>query len=304
MKRTLIVLLLVNLMLSACSPASAPTSTPAPSATLLPTRDSFNSTSSHLATSTPAPSATLLPTATTVPTSTATPTSTPTATPTATPTPIPTIQVGSLSVPDPRVTNPELFDLRNPDAPIPQFVNAMKMAGIEITAEQVAQGIAYEALKDKDGNPFVVAVYNLDPYPNQTGEPLEGRIPLLIAKKTKNEKWSWTEAYLKLLGDGGDISVGTQSIINPLLYDRKWRETLINEFNTVTVDSGLYYAEVEPERGVFDFRHADLQIKELSELGFPIRGQSLIFPTSGSLFPDWLRNGNYSKDELGWFRIG
>jgi hypothetical protein len=126
------VFLLVNLMLSACAPVSAPTSTPAPSATPLPT-------------------------------ATAAPTSTPTATPTATPTPIPTIQVGNLSVPDPRVTNPELFDLRKPDAPIPQFVNAMKMAGIEITAEQVAQGITYEALKGKNGNLFVVAVYSVDP---------------------------------------------------------------------------------------------------------------------------------------------
>jgi hypothetical protein len=44
-------------------------------------------------------------------------------------------------VPDPRVTNPELFDLRKPDAPMPQFVNAMRMAGIEIMAEQVAQEI-------------------------------------------------------------------------------------------------------------------------------------------------------------------
>jgi hypothetical protein len=105
MKRTLIVLLLANLILSACAPVSAPTPTTAPSATPLPT-------------------------ATTTPISTATPTSTPTPTPTATPTPIPTIQVGSLSVPDPRVTNPELFDLRNPDAPIPQFVNAMQEVGI------------------------------------------------------------------------------------------------------------------------------------------------------------------------------
>lgn len=38
-------------------------------------------------------------------------------------------------VPDPRVTNPELFDLRDPDAPIPQFVNAMRMAGIEASGE-------------------------------------------------------------------------------------------------------------------------------------------------------------------------
>jgi hypothetical protein len=167
MKRTLIVFLLVNLMLSACAPVSAPTPTPAPSATPLPT-------------------------ATATPTPTPTPTSTPTATPTATPTPIPTIQVGSLSVPDPRFTNPELFDLRNPNAPIPQFVNAMKMAGIEITAEQVAQGITYEAIKDKESNPFVVAVYNPDPalFPEQYRD-LAGPIPLMIVKRGKNGWGIW-----------------------------------------------------------------------------------------------------------------
>jgi len=37
MKRTLLVFLLVNLVLSACTPVSAPTPTPAPSATPLPT---------------------------------------------------------------------------------------------------------------------------------------------------------------------------------------------------------------------------------------------------------------------------
>jgi hypothetical protein len=129
------------------------------------------------------------------------------ATPTATPTPIPTIQVGNLSVPDPRVTNPELFDLRNPNAPIPQFVNAMKMAGIEITAEQVAQGITYEALEDKDGNPFIVAVYNPDPalFPEQYRD-LAGPIPLLIA--TGKDTWLWNRATIRLLAEFNSLSIG------------------------------------------------------------------------------------------------
>jgi hypothetical protein len=162
MKRTLIVFLLVNLILSACAPVSAPTPTPAPSMTPLPT-------------------------------ATATPTRTPTATPTATLTPIPTIQVGSLSVPDPRVTNPELFDLHNPDAPIPQFVNAMKMAGIEITAEQVEQGLTFQELESKDGQRFVVGLFKI----NQTFEGryrcLEGEYPLLIAK-SESSFWRWGRA--------------------------------------------------------------------------------------------------------------
>jgi GH35 family endo-1,4-beta-xylanase len=182
MKRTLIVFLLVNLILSACAPVSAPTPTPAPSATPLPT-------------------------ATTAPTSTATPTSTPTAIPTATPTPIPTIQVGSLSVPDPRVTNPELFDLRNPDAPIPQFVKAMKMAGIEITAEQVAQGMAFRVFRDLNGTPFVILTYKIDPDPQVQGDALEGEIPLVIGIN-ENQRWQWNKATLRRLSELGGFTFG------------------------------------------------------------------------------------------------
>jgi|GEM_PF-6577020 len=170
MKRTLLVLLLVNLILSACAPASAPTSTPAPSATPLPTP---------------------------MPTSTATPTGTPTATPTATPTPIPTIQVGDLSVPDPRVTNPELFDLRNPNAPIPQFVNAMKMAGIEIEPQIVAARLNYVRIKDR--------VFALT---DQTGNFEANGIPLFSWKETtgwaKAEWWHVNEVSPILLSMGID----------------------------------------------------------------------------------------------------
>lgn len=67
----------------------------------------------------------------TAPSSTPTlaPSATPTVvhTPTATLTLIPTLPPEQAGVPDPRATDPELFDLRNPDAPIPQFVNAMQM---------------------------------------------------------------------------------------------------------------------------------------------------------------------------------
>jgi endo-1,4-beta-xylanase len=210
MKRTLIVLLLANLILSACAPVSAPTSTPAPSATPLPT-------------------------ATTAPTSTATPTSTPTATPTATPTLIPTIQVGSLSVPDPRVTNPELFDLRNPNASIPQFVNAMRMAGIEITAERVAQGITYEALKGKNGNLFVVAVYSVDPnlFPQQY-HVLYEPVPLLIAEK-RESGWNWrkiTES-LRTLADSRNFLFGSQ-IVYYKLSDSHYTSLASGNFNFFT----------------------------------------------------------------------
>ncbi len=131
----------------------------------------------------------------------------PSATPTVTPTPIPTLEpsrVGGLEgVPDPKVTNPDLFDLTRPDAPIPQFVNAMRMAGREVTAEEVAEKIAFidrkangSPLVDKNGNQFVVGVYNLDPDPTKTGETLEGPISLLIATQNEKAEWEWNEATL------------------------------------------------------------------------------------------------------------
>jgi GH35 family endo-1,4-beta-xylanase len=172
MKRTLLIFLLLNLILSACTPAPTPIPTPTPSATPLPT-------------------------ATTAPTNTAIPT--------ATPTPIPTIQVGSLSIPDPRVTNPELFNLTKPDAPIPQFVNAMKNGGIDVSAEQIAQGITYVSTKadgapliDKDCNPFVVAVYNLDPslFPEQYRD-LSGRLPLFYYNAS-TKQWIFETTTKKL----------------------------------------------------------------------------------------------------------
>jgi hypothetical protein len=166
MKRTLIVLLLVNLMLSACAPVSAPTSTPAPSTTPLPT-------------------------------ATATPTSTPTPTPTATPTPIPTIQVGNLSVPDPRVTNPELFDLRNPDAPIPQFVNAMQARGINIDPQTVITelGKNYETRQGPDGKTYILTTYTVE------GENGARYSMGLIAEQDERGEWRWKETTPRILDD-------------------------------------------------------------------------------------------------------
>ena len=277
MKRTVLVFLLVNLMLSACAPASAPMPTPVPSATPLPT-------------------------ATAMPTSTATPTSTPTAIPTATPTPIPTIQVGDLSVPDPRATNPELFDLRNPGAPIPQFVNAMKMAGIEITAEQVAQGITYEALEDKDGNPFIVAVYNPDPalFPEQYRD-LAGPIPLLIA--TGKDTWLWNRATIRLLAEFNSLSIGVLFggwfLRDPSYMGNKYMSIPANHFNLVhdhslfmqtNIESGMHNLVKSPSQ--YDFTIPDYTYRWAVQHRLPIVFSPLFGGNSNEHIPNWLKSIN------------
>jgi hypothetical protein len=99
----------------------------------------------------------------------------------------PTIQVGNLSVPDPRVTNPELFDLRNPNAPIPQFVNAMKGIGITVDPNQVASELAknYQVCQSADGKTYILTTYTVE---DENGT----RYSMgLIAEKDERGEWRW-----------------------------------------------------------------------------------------------------------------
>lgn len=256
MKHTFAFLLLVTVILSACAPVVAPTLVPETSGVLLPTDTSE-------------------PTAT----STSTPTVTPTGEPT--PTPIPTLSpelVGGLEgVPDPRFTNPELFDLTNPDAPIPQFVNAMELAGIEVTGEQVAQGLTYQQLKDRNGNPFIVAIYNLNPDPSKTGETLEDPIPLLIWTKE-----GWREATLSELGKTKDILMGAFYGGNNLGSGdfERIANIMKKEFSLGGIWIGM--SDTQPIEGNFNLLNLKLIERGLAPLYHP-----LIWFDSA---PDWIKN--------------
>jgi hypothetical protein len=166
MQRPWILLIVASLLLSACAPQAAPTAAvpPPPSETPAPT-------------TTPAP------------------TETPTRTPTATPTPIPTLppeQVGGLEgVPDPRYSNPELFDLNNPNAPIPQFVNAMRTAGIEVDPQEVANNLEFRQITGVDGERYVVASYMI------VGESGRSYFMGYKAKREETENWLWQNIGIK-----------------------------------------------------------------------------------------------------------
>jgi len=201
-----------------------------------------------------------------------TPTTTPTpqASPTPEPTPIPTVEVNGLQLPDPRVTNPELFNLTKKEAPIPQFVNALKNAGIELSPEQIAQGITYVSTKedgtplvDKDGNPFVVAVYNLDPslFPEEYRD-LAGPIPLMIAKGGENGKWRWENIIesLRVFADSKNFPFGSQ-IVYYKLNDSRYTKLAAGNFNFFT-SSGEIFEETlwltnSPNEYRFDYSRAD-----------------------------------------------
>jgi hypothetical protein len=93
-------------------------------------------------------------------------------------------------VPDPRVTNPELFDLTKPDAPIPQFVNAMREVGVTLDPAAVAESLetSYQLRQGPNGKSYVLTVYKTENNPYAMG---------LIAEQNDKGEWVWREATWK-----------------------------------------------------------------------------------------------------------
>ena len=203
------------------------------------------------------------------PTATATATTTPTPPPTETPTPIPTIEVNGLQLPDPHITNPELFDLKKKEAPIPHFANALKNAGIELSPEQIAQGITYVSTKedrtplvDKDGNPFVVVVYNLDPsqLPPQYQD-LAGPIPLMIATNGENG-WGWRRVGLSDIAEMFNIKISAL-VDGTTTVEMLTNELIRSNFSYVTIPYAYGYDAIQNHN-----RDANYRLRNARELGF------------------------------------
>jgi hypothetical protein len=103
-----------------------------------------------------------------------------------TPTPIPTLSAelteGIEGIPDPRITNPELFDLTSQDAPIPQFVNAMEMEGIEITSEEVNNALKPQLETPNNLPPFI------------TYRTSDGVALIMATRNLESQEWEWKKA--------------------------------------------------------------------------------------------------------------
>jgi len=162
-------------------------------------------------------------------------------------------------VPDPRVTNPELFDLRNPDAPIPQFVNAMKGIGITVDPNQVSSELAknYQVRQSADGKTFVLTTYTVK------GDN-DARYSIgFIAEQGERGEWIWRNLDISKAFAlyGKEISVRAEAgwgnstlrsgVEEGLRYFNDWVITNTGEKVTYHPENpevlnphGLYYADL------------------------------------------------------------
>jgi GH35 family endo-1,4-beta-xylanase len=252
------------------------------------------------------PEAKVVPTETIIPASTITPIP---PTSTITPTRIPIIDIDGQSIPDPHFSNPELFDLQNSASPIPQFVNSMEMADINLDLQQVADGILLEYKTSIEGKPYVIGYYDLNPLQNQTGETFEGKTPLFMAAQDESGKWTWKNAGAADLARRNGYKVGT--VVEPSNLDNPlYRDLILNFANIVENDYHLERVlrpgttiqgaiqrikesqsagagELDPNL-IFDFREFDDRIRFINENNMQAESQPLFAP--------WLFADEVKKD--------
>lgn len=242
------------------------------------------------------PAAKVIPTEAAMPTSTFVPIS---PIPTITPTPIPTIDVEGHNIPDPHFSNPELFDLQNSVSPIPQFVNSMKMAEIDIDPQQVASNIVFESKTSTKGKPYIIGYYNLDPLQNEIGETLEGKTPFFIAIQDESGKWVWKKVSSADLARLNGHKVGTvvepSNLDNPLYSDLilNFANIIENDYHLeevlkqeITIQDAINHIKEAQSAGsgeldpniIFDFSEFDNRIRFINENNMQAESQPLFAP--------------------------
>ncbi len=89
--------------------------------------------------------------------------------------------------------------------------------------------------------------------------------------------------------------IGAAVDSKPFSDDAAYSETLAREFNAVTAEGAMKFRPLRPTRDRFNFQDADKIVDFAAAQGMKVRGHTLVWH---SAIPRWLRDGNFSKDEI------
>jgi len=200
-------------------------------------------------------------------------------------TPAPTLTVISSTTFEPTIT-PTPAPESLADAPalstwVEEYVHAyggkVTVNGVEMDAQQLTEDIRIKPDKftqfiQAQGINYSIIVVN--------------ETPLAIGLNG-----NWQKSTLRLLGHLSGITFGTETGEN--FTDTAWQRIQSENFDECVIGAGIYWDQLEQEKGNSDFSIADSQVKWLSKGNCRIIGYHLI-----SNYPDWLLQENFTKDEL------
>jgi len=229
-----------------------------------------------------------------------TPTSTPTSTLTPTPEPTPTTEPTPTSTPEP---TPTAKPTQTPEQALAEFKESAEYK------QGLQDYLNAMGLKEEDvAITEEVKVINGQEYRFLVATPDQQKLTELQKKYSKlfissplfyfNHENQWKQTNLKYFADSLGIKIGSQFTWN-VLSDSKLHDVFFDQVNSVTIDYGVYWNNVQPQRGKYDFSVMDKQIAEAKKMEVSnIRGHALVFANASWANPEWLTNNSYSKDEL------
>lgn len=77
--------------------------------------------------------------------------------------------------------------------------------------------------------------------------------------------------------------------------DKAYADIAARQFNVCTTENEFKFADVHPSRKTFSFKDGDRIVQFAQSNQIKVRGHSLVWHDS---VPDWLANGNYTRDEV------
>lgn len=92
-----------------------------------------------------------------------------------------------------------------------------------------------------------------------------------------------------------DLLFGTASESNFAALDANYTRLLGDQFSVVTPGNAMKWDAVHPSRTTYRFTDADLLVDFAESRGMKVRGHTLLWH---SQLPFWLRNGNWTRQEL------
>ncbi|MHB8460620.1 MAG: endo-1,4-beta-xylanase [Candidatus Limnocylindrales bacterium] len=113
--------------------------------------------------------------------------------------------------------------------------------------------------------------------------------------------WNWLGAdgldwTLRELADRIGWRVGVE-MTGYLFEQPRWQSIVRAQFNQATIDWGLYWGEIEPDRGRFDFTTMDREVKFAQTNAQRIRASCFVFGHPDGQ-PEWLLKGRFSRAQL------
>jgi len=174
----------------------------------------------------------------------------------------------------------------------------MKIAGIVIAPEKIAQSLQYRLLKNASGMEFVIGYFLFEPDVQKPSVSFKGPVPILIATKV-GAKWVWKEAMLKDLAEPINFLIGTGigGMGYAQYYDQMVKSQTRGDFNLGLLGVGARWNAnlTPPPPAPIFYKYLDSDVSIAQKAGMIGYGHLLLW---GKQAPQWLREGKYSRDEV------